>query len=466
VQVDFLRGVALLGILVVNMGFFLHPFGKAMDPMWLEDASPAGRAAWSIVSALFAYKFISLFSMLFGFGVALQMAHVAAARRNAWGFALRRFGVLAVFGAAHGVLVWYGDILFVYACLGLVLTAMRGLAARTLLIVAASIAAVLVALAALGAVATVAGEAWGGAVWTQAGVEAPAAAPDVAASGDGTSADDAPPRDAPNGALAGDALPPDAPPAGAPAAVPPGGVRGFDAMIQGSFMPASPQWMAGETAAYREGPWEDEMLFRGVTWGMCVALAFLSYGWHALCMMLLGMWAFKVGLWRPERQALRRRIAWISLGAGLPLTLASVGILWLAGFEGTGAWAGYQFLHSLTALVLPAGYAMAIGGAALLLPSIVVRVIAGAGRMALTVYLCESLLATSISYWWGLGLFGGVSGMQSLGLALGIWVVLVAASAAWLRVFRMGPMEWLWRVCTYGTLHPGAVTSRAGPPAP
>lgn len=463
VQLDFLRGVALLGILIVNMGFFFHPFGKAMDPSWLEAVGTASRAAWSVVSALFAYKFISLFSMLFGFGVALQMAHVEEARRGAWGFAFRRFGTLAFIGAVHGVLIWYGDILFVYACLGMVLTAMRGLAARTLLIVAGCIAGVLVGLGALGAVGTIAGEALGGAGWAEA-----------ARSGGGGASG----VDAVDGEGVSELMPwtPAAMLAQAEAVSletdmdeyqPPfPEVRGLDAMIEGRFIPSGPEWMAGEAAAYREGPWEHALLFRATTWAMCVFLALVSYGWHALCMMLLGMWAYKVGIWKPECAALRRTIARIALGGGLPLTLISVALLWACDFDSAYAWAGFQFLHMLTALVLPAGYAMAIGSAARSLPALIVRPIACAGRMALTVYLCESLLATGCAYWWGLALFGSLTGFQCMALALCIWLVLVGCSTFWLRRFRMGPMEWVWRACTYGTLHPGAATSRSGPPAP
>jgi uncharacterized protein len=69
--------------------------------------------------------------------------------------------------------------------------------------------------------------------------------------------------------------------------------------------------------------------------------------------------------------------------------------------------------------------------------------------MALSNYLLETVVATALMYWWGLGWFGEVSRPRQLALALIIYLGLVVLSAIWLRVFRMGPMEWLWRSITY-----------------
>jgi uncharacterized protein len=89
--------------------------------------------------------------------------------------------------------------------------------------------------------------------------------------------------------------------------------------------------------------------------------------------------------------------------------------------------------------------------------------IATVGRMPLTNYLLQTLLATFLFYGWGLGLWGTVGPALQVALAIGIFVVIqVPLSGAWLRRFKLGPMEYLWRVLTYGR----ASLKRAPSPRP
>jgi uncharacterized protein len=86
--VDIARGIALLGILFVNVRFFFAPFGLAMDPIVALDGSErtaADSAAWAFVETFCSFKFISLFSLLFGFGLAMQAARAAAQGPRACG---------------------------------------------------------------------------------------------------------------------------------------------------------------------------------------------------------------------------------------------------------------------------------------------------------------------------------------------------------------------------------------------
>jgi len=76
------------------------------------------------------------------------------------------------------------------------------------------------------------------------------------------------------------------------------------------------------------------------------------------------------------------------------------------------------------------------------------------GRMALTNYLAQSLICTAIFYGWGLGLFGQVGPLAGLALAVAVYAAQAGISAVWLRRFRYGPVEWLWRSMTYGRLQP------------
>jgi len=79
---------------------------------------------------------------------------------------------------------------------------------------------------------------------------------------------------------------------------------------------------------------------------------------------------------------------------------------------------------------------------------------AGVGRMALTNYLLHSLICTFIFYGYGLGLYGSVDRVGQIGIVMAIWAFQLLASPLWLRHFRFGPAEWLWRTLSYGALQP------------
>ncbi|MGR6923560.1 DUF418 domain-containing protein [[Actinomadura] parvosata] len=137
-EVDVVRGFALAGILVANIGFFADP-GYAVNgtlPM------PGGPVAL-VVTALVLSKFYIIFSFLFGYSFTLQMRSAERAGASVRARTLRRCLGLFVIGVAHGVLLWIGDILTLYAVLGLVLLALRGIRPRTAVVTGTVIVAVL-----------------------------------------------------------------------------------------------------------------------------------------------------------------------------------------------------------------------------------------------------------------------------------------------------------------------------------
>ena len=77
------------------------------------------------------------------------------------------------------------------------------------------------------------------------------------------------------------------------------------------------------------------------------------------------------------------------------------------------------------------------------------RWLAPAGRMALSNYLAQSLVCTLLFYGYGLGWFEQMGRAWQLLFAVALFAAQVALSRAWLRHFRFGPMEWLWRAITY-----------------
>jgi uncharacterized protein len=398
VNLDFTRGVALLGILLVNAIVFFGPLAALMDPSYHASMTTTDRVASLLNVALCQGKFISIFSMLFGYGLLGQFERADAAGRGAGGFAFRRLLPLMLFGLVHGLLIWFGDILFFYAVMGYWLLLARRARARTLLIIGGGLVlfAVLVAvgLTTLGAFAAGSAER-----------------PKVAAETD---------------------------------------VRGWRAIEASRGDPSSPAWLAGETAAYRDGPWRDAQVFRTLEWLGNVAIMMLFLGWMSLGMMFIGGALWRVKFFAPEQRPLRRRVLMIFLPIGLAVEGLAAWTLWPYPPSELRPMMVGQAVQQFGLLFLPFGYLALFAILGETLPDWLRGPVASAGRMSLTVYLSESLLATALAYHWGFRLFGQVGAFYQALLALGIWLALVVFSHLWLMRFRQGPMEWLWRRLEYG----------------
>ncbi|OJF12675.1 DUF418 domain-containing protein [Couchioplanes caeruleus] len=174
--VDALRGFALLGILMVNITYF----ASAYHGTGLEDpgfAAPLDRGVRYLVTILFETKFYLLFSFLFGYSFTLQMDSAARTGSRFVPRFLRRLSALFLIGAFHAVLLFPGDILTTYACLGLLLLAARRVRPRTA--VRTAIALLVATAAGYLALATVQMAAGGG------GVDAAAVSPQVQRTAEG-----------------------------------------------------------------------------------------------------------------------------------------------------------------------------------------------------------------------------------------------------------------------------------------
>ena len=82
------------------------------------------------------------------------------------------------------------------------------------------------------------------------------------------------------------------------------------------------------------------------------------------------------------------------------------------------------------------------------------RPFASVGQTALTNYLLQTVICTTIFYGHGLGWFGSVERVGQAGVVAGVWAAQLIASSLWLRRYRFGPAEWAWRSLTYGIRPP------------
>jgi uncharacterized protein len=178
--------------------------------------------------------------------------------------------------------------------------------------------------------------------------------------------------------------------------------------------------------------------------------------------MLIGMALFKWGALTAQRS---RRFHWILMGTGLGIgtPLVIYGIL----RDFTAGWSYDYSMFLGSQFNYWGSIPMALGYVAIVmlicksgLWEKLVRRFAAVGRMALTNYLLQTIICTTIFYGHGLGLFGRVERPGQMAIVVGIWILQLVISPLWLSRFRFGPAEWLWRTLTYLKMQP--MRRRAG----
>ena len=135
-SLDVLRGVAVLGILVMNIYAFAMPFPAYTNPYVMGGTDPLNLGVWIVTHVLFDQKFMTIFSMLFGAGIVLMAERATARGRAFGGMFFRRQIWLLLIGALHAYLIWFGDILFFYALIGMLAFLFRKHSPRTLIVTA------------------------------------------------------------------------------------------------------------------------------------------------------------------------------------------------------------------------------------------------------------------------------------------------------------------------------------------
>lgn len=423
-SIDILRGVALLGILLMN----IQLFGLTEASIQQLARGPHGGNYWllTLIHALFEHKMRALFSMLFGAGIILFLAK----SQRGSGMAppelfIRRQLWLIVFGLINAlVLLWWGDILFHYGILGILLFPFKRLSARVLLVCA-----------------LVAGLIYSGKnYWnfTEQQQKYEKYQKVVALEKKNKKVkltdDQKDEKSAWEGLVKGKKYDPKADKAAVVA------MRSDYATVWNHMLPTT-QFM--------------ESAF------------FYQLGlWDVASMMLLGMALFKWGFFSNQlttRQYISlalgglligQTMAWLSLPAHElqlvdftkyistnTLPLADVLMPFERAFTAVG-WA------SLVLLLYRSGVGMWLW-----------RGLTAVGQMAFTNYLMQTVLCTLFFYGYGLGYFGDLRLYQLYFVVAEVWLMQLVFSVVWLHYFRFGPLEWLWRSLTYGKRQPMRLTS-------
>jgi uncharacterized protein len=173
-------------------------------------------------------------------------------------------------------------------------------------------------------------------------------------------------------------------------------------------------------------------------------------------LMLVGMGLMQLGVFAAVRSyRFYATLAGVGYAVGLPVVAFGILDLTAHDFDPVHEYivgGHFNYVGSLFVALGHVGAVMLVCKAGLL-PWLTAR-LAAVGRMALTTYLTQTVLCTTLFEGWGFGLFGELVRFQLLAVVAGVWLSQLAVSPLWLRHFRFGPMEWLWRSLTYGRLYP------------
>lgn len=220
-----------------------------------------------------------------------------------------------------------------------------------------------------------------------------------------------------------------------------------------------------ELAVLSKGPFS-AAVFARLIYQAALILLFLPFylGWRTLGLFLIGAGLVVSGKLSTEPTQFWRRARAVGIAAGLPLTLIGSAIR-LGGFENQSIWLYFgNLLHDISSLLLAVGIAGAVwiwtsSG----LRSKLLRSFSAVGRTALTNYIGQSAVMSVLATAYGFGLYGGLSRLQLIAVAASCFSLQMVASAWWLRHFRIGPLEWIWRCFTYWRLVPLLAETKAAP---
>ncbi|HHM0876601.1 DUF418 family protein [Klebsiella pneumoniae] len=368
VTLDFVRGVAILGILLLNISAFGLPKAAYLNPAWSGSASLSDAWTWALLDLLAQVKFLTLFALLFGAGLQLLLP-----RGKRW--IQSRLTLLALLGFIHGLFFWDGDILLAYALVGLVSWRMVREAHHVKSLFDTGVVLYLTGIAVLVLLGLISGTA-ANRSW----------APDAA------------------------------------------------------NLQYEQYWKLHggmEAVSNRADMLSDNLLALGA-----------QYGWQLAGMMLMGAALMRSG-WLKGQFSLRhyRRTGALLVAAGMAVNLPAIFAQWYLAWD--YRWCAFllQAPRELSAPLQAIGYAaLAWGYWPQLCRFRLVGAIACVGRMALTNYLLQTLICTTLFY--HLGLFMRFDRLQLLAFVPPIWAVNLLVSSLWLRRFRQGPVEWLWRQLT------------------
>ena len=398
-SLDFIRGIAVMGILAANIVAFGQPMSAYMYPdAFLVPHDATDDWLWVAQFVAIDGKMRGLFTLLFGAGMYLFLEKAWARGSGRW-LQVRRLLWLGLFGLVHYFFIWKGDILFIYAAAGLIALLFVRMERRNQFVLGA-IGYVIGGVLYMGLAAGMTG----GMAGTFA--QSPEEAAEIRAD-----------------------------------------------MIYGKQLELEESLVDAELIG--SGDYAGLVAHNFTEHGSDLAFTLLLFWLETLPLMLIGMALYRKGLFSGGidrgRQA---RWGWASLALGAALTL------WIALMVRGEDYSYYATLSAFIGWAHFPTILMVLGLAALLAlwgekaNGWLAERISAAGRAAFTNYLGTSVLMMLVFHGWAGGLFGELTRPWLYAVMAGAWVVMLLWSKPWLDRFRYGPLEWLWRCLTYGRIFP------------
>jgi uncharacterized protein len=398
---DLLRGIAILGILPANIPFFSGTVGTFT--FFQRPESPLDHVGMALTVFFVLGKFVTLLSILFGAGLALQVWKARSENRPFVGYYIRRMTILFLIGLAHGLFLWFGDILSSYALVALLTLIFTRFSQRLILWTAAGCLVVVATwLAIIGSVTLM--------------------------SGSGLMPTFEPAVEQPTDSV-------------------------------GRFFENLGRWWEShiveenQQRIWRDGSFWEMALNRAVYLGRYVLEFWLVIGWFLLACFLIGVYLLRRGVFHDfeTQRTFVRRLTIVSLIVGVILQATATGLFlfWPESdlhFRVPYTLGGLPMALAYLGLVLywsHSGY----------LPNLQ-QWLQATGRMALSNYILQSILCNLIYYRWGLALYGQLGHATNLGVVAAIWLVEILFSVGWLAYFQTGPLEWMWRSLAEGRVRP------------
>lgn len=365
VTLDVVRGVAILGILLMNIMAFGLPKAAYLNPAWYGDITARDAWTWALLDLFAQVKFLTLFALLFGAGL-----HMLLPRGKRW--IQSRLTLLALLGFCHGLLLWDGDILLAYGLVGLVSWRLIRDAQSVKSLFNTGVMLFIVGLGVLIVLGVISGEQLNRA------------------------------------------------------------------------------WVPDASALQLEQFWRTEGGMEGIRYRADLLSSTLlalgaQYGWQLAGLMLIGAALMRSGWLKGQFSPGHYRRAGVMLVlAGMAINLPSIILQWHLNWD--YRWCGFllQAPRELSAPFQVLGYTALIYG---FWPQLsrwkVTGAVACVGRMALSNYLLQTLICTTLFN--RFGLFMKFDRLQLLAFVPAVWAINLLFSVWWLRHFRQGPVEWLWR---------------------
>ena len=387
-SLDLIRGIAILGILAVNIAGFAGPMDATVSPTWNGAPSPADEASFLATFIVFEGKMRGLLSLLFGASMLLLVESTEARGRSGDIAQLKRLIWLAVIGYLHFIVLWWGDILFAYAFAGFFALLLRHLPVKVMLPLAL----------------------FAFAVWHGGGMTGSA-----------------------NAVLAD--LRYEA------GASPPAGASRIEQERKAL------QVNAEEELRRERSGWSELAAYKLTEQARFPIVGALIGLGETLPMMLIGMVLYRSGFFTGGWS--RRRSMLLSGGAlaiGLAGTFALAAMARASGYAPATMSAIIVYWAAVPHLAMTIGYAALLTAAARRLSGGgLTRRIEAVGRMALSNYLGCSLVFTTLFYGWGMGLIGQVPARWYFAFVLAGWIAMLTLSPWWQARFGQGPVERIWR---------------------